>query len=265
MYNPIKEIYRYRHLLQILTNKNLKLKYHGSILGFLWSVLKPIFLMMVYYFVFDKILGRKTPPYAILTGLLPWSFFTNSISSSASSILKNFTLMNQIKFPYEILPLSIIFSNGINLLISMIPLFIFYIIYQVPFQLMMLYFPLLILIELVIIIGLSLFLCSITIFVRDISIILDVVFRAWFFLTPVIYSYSLVTKMNDPEIERLYLLNPMTPIVVSLKWVTGVDPQFGILPPMWGHLLYSFIFGLVFCIVGYFMFNKLRDKFIKLI
>ena len=84
MFKRLKEIYEYRNLLGILIRMELKLKYHGSILGFVWSVMKPLFLMSVYYFVFDKILGRATPPYAILTGLLPWMMFTSSNTASAS-------------------------------------------------------------------------------------------------------------------------------------------------------------------------------------
>ncbi|MCK4667963.1 ABC transporter permease [Candidatus Dependentiae bacterium] len=265
MFKRLKEIYAYRNLLWLLVRKEMKLKYHGSILGFVWSVMKPLFLMMVYYFVFDKILGRSTPPYAILTGLLPWMMFISSNTASANSILKSFNIMNQIRFPYEILPLSKIFSNVINFAISLVVLLTLYAIYKVPFQAYMLYFPILLLIELTLIIGLSLILCSITIFIRDITIILDVIFKAWFFLTPVIYSYSLVTDRSGPLLQKLYLLNPMTPIVVSMKFVMGVDPNFGILPPMWGHLMYSLGLGIILIIIGYILFSKLRNKFIKLI
>src|SRR4030066_602448 len=126
MISHFKKLYAYRELLFTLIKKELKVKYRGSVLGFFWSLLNPILIMLVYSFVFSIVIKQGIPEFAIflICALLPFNFFSNSVNYGAGSIINNANLVKKIYFPKEIIPLSIVFANLVNFFLELIVLFI---------------------------------------------------------------------------------------------------------------------------------------------
>jgi len=146
MISNFKVLFSYRELLFSLTRKELKVKYRGSVLGFLWSLLNPILTMLVYSFVFSIVLRAGIKDFAIflICALLPFNFLSNSVNYGTSSIVANSNLVNKIYFPREIIPLSIVFANLVNFLFELIALFIVLAIMGYKFYLYLYLLPLII-------------------------------------------------------------------------------------------------------------------------
>lgn len=142
--DSIHEIYISKELLINLTTKELKLKYRNSVLGFLWSLLNPIMMMLVYVFAFTYIMPQKVPNYTVilLAALLPWNFFSAAVQGSTGSIVSNANLIKKVYFPREIIPLSIIFSNFVSFIITLTILFAAMFIYHIKIGWVILLYPL---------------------------------------------------------------------------------------------------------------------------
>src|SRR4030065_418715 len=149
MFSGIKTLFSYRELLFSLTKKELKVKYRGSALGFLWSLLNPILTMLVYSFVFSIVLRAGIQEFAIflVCVLLPFNFLSNSVNYGTGSIISNSNLVNKIYFPREIIPLSIVFANFFNFLLELIALFIVLAIMGYKFYLFLYLLPVIIFIQ----------------------------------------------------------------------------------------------------------------------
>ncbi|WP_040213628.1 ABC transporter permease [Clostridium polynesiense] len=215
MIQRIKEILKYKELLQNLTVKELKLKYKNSVLGFFWSFLNPLMMMLVYTFAFKYVLRVTTENFAVvlLAGLLPWTFFQNSINSATTSIVSNGNLVKKVYFPREIIPLSMIFSNFINFLITFIVLFLAIMVFKIKIGAAIILLPIVLILLLGITIGLSLILSSLNVIYRDVSHFVEIIFMAWFYLTPIVYSLDLIPA----QFRGIILLNPLALVVESVR------------------------------------------------
>lgn len=191
--------------------KNLKLRYRGTVLGYLWSLLNPVLMMIVYSIVFSYIvrIGVKNYPIFLLCALLPWGFFSTSLTAASSSIVDNFNLINKVYFPREIFPVSVIFANLLHLIISMIILIVFLSFTQTISILPIFTLPFAIIAHVVFTIGISLLLSCLTVFYRDIKHILEIVMVIWFYATPIVYPLSMVPE----KLQIFFCLNPMAWII----------------------------------------------------
>lgn len=218
MLKKIKEITVYKELLYNLTSKELKLKYKNSALGFFWSFLNPLLMLTVYTFAFKFIMRIEIENYSLvlLAGLLPWNFFNASVQGSTMSLVNNSHLIKKVYFPREIIPLSLIMSNFVNFLMTMIVLFVAMMLFGVPLGINILMLPVVLLLLVMFTTGLSLMLSALNVYYRDVSHFVEILFMAWIYLTPVIYSFSMI-----PEKYRIFLmLNPMTLVVELIRDTT---------------------------------------------
>ncbi|MBP1919674.1 ABC transporter permease [Youngiibacter multivorans] len=218
MLKKIKEITVYKELLFNLTSKELKLKYKNSALGFFWSFLNPLLMLTVYTFAFKFIMKVQIENYSLvlLAGLLPWNFFNASVQGSTMSLVSNSQLIKKVYFPREIIPLSLIMSNFVNFLMTMIVLFAAMMLFGVPLGINILMLPVVLILLVMFTTGLSLMLSVLNVYYRDISHFVEILFMAWIYLTPVIYSFSMI-----PEKYRVFLmLNPMTLVVELIRDTT---------------------------------------------
>ena len=236
------ELLKRRELTKNLVTRQLRVRYKSSSLGFLWSLLNPLLMTLVYYVVFSTMRWRGigTGNYAayLVVGLFPWNLFAGSISDSATSFVGNISLVKKVYFPRIILPVSAVLTNLVNFILSLVVVFILLIIWKVPSGweepsgICLLMLPLLILIELMLACGLSFFISSLNVLFRDVEHMLQVILFAGFFLTPVIYPYTLVVPEKIPS--WLYFLNPMAGIIVSYQSIlfngTFPSPQFVYIP-----------------------------------
>ncbi|AAK80285.1 ABC-2 type transport system permease protein [Clostridium acetobutylicum] len=254
MINSIKEILKYKELLQNLTMKELKLKYRNSALGFFWSFLNPIMLLIVYTFAFKYIMHQTTPNYTVtlLAALLPWQFFQGAVQGSTTSIISNSNLIKKIYFPRQIMPLSIIFSNFVSFLITLVILFGAMIVSQVPFSFTILLLPIILLLLLVFSVGLSLILSSLNVLYRDVSHFVEVLFMLWFYLTPIVYVLDRIPILY----KNILLINPMTMIVECIRSVLleGKMPN-----PF--YIVVILVWDIVLLYVGDRIFRKIENDF----
>jgi ABC-type polysaccharide/polyol phosphate export permease len=222
-----REVYHYRAAVQNLVARDLKVRYSNSALGIVWSLFSPLMMTLVYYVVFTYLVpsGIDKFPVFILAGLLPWTFFSSSISSATNIIAGNGHLINRVYFPREVLPVASLLANAVNFLIALLLLFGFIAVFQVRLGASIVLLPIIILIQLAFTLGLGLFLAAVNVYLRDTQQIVDVGLLAWFFLTPIIYS---IDKLTNPTLRlAVMLLNPLAGLIVAYRHVlyTGDMPD----------------------------------------
>jgi ABC-2 type transport system permease protein len=210
------QVWRFRELLLNLVRKELKVKYKNSALGFVWSLLNPALYLVVFYLVFQVILGVGIPYFAIffLGGLLPWNLFSTALGGATTSIVGNAGLVGKVWFPREILPLASIGAALVHFFLQLLVLAAALVIFQytpsAEYSLALI--PALL--ALLLFLGaLAIALSAINVYMRDTQHLLELVLLAWFWMTPIVYSYDKVAG----RIGSLFLLNPLTPIVITFQ------------------------------------------------
>ena len=185
-----QELIHYRYLLQNLVVRDLKVRYKSSVLGVLWSLLNPLLMMCVFWLVFGVFANRQIRQYPVfvLTGLLPWNFFSASVVGGAYAILGNATLIKKVYFPRELLPVSLVLSNLVNFLIAYLVLIVALYASGLGLTRYALWLPIILLAQLLFTLGLVFFLSAAHLFFRDIAMILDVGMLALFFLTHLFFT-----------------------------------------------------------------------------
>lgn len=233
-----------RVLLKELIKTDFKLKYQGSTLGYLWSVVKPLMLFAVIYIVFVNFLrwGGDIPHYAVylLTGTVLWTFFTEATSLGIQSIVSRGDLLRKINFPKYILVISATVSALISLGINLCIVLVFSLISGVDFRWSILFVPLVIIELYVLALGISFLLGAVYVKYRDVLHIWEVIIQALFYATPIIYPISMVVAAN-PAIAKLLLLNPIAQVIQDARfsivtnetitvWNTEMNPLLRIVP-----------------------------------
>lgn len=220
----IADRYRYSWiLLRELVKTDFKLRYQGSMLGMVWSVLKPLMLFAVMYVVFVRFLrfGAGIPHFAVslLLAQTLWSFFQESTSQGMRAIVDRGDLLRKINFPRYIVVISSTVSAFINLLISLVVVLIFMIINGVEFRWTILLFPLLVIELYLFALAIAFLLSTLYVKFRDIGHIWDVIMQVWFYITPIIYPLSQIIDMGWPIIAKLILIvNPVAQIIQDARY-----------------------------------------------
>lgn len=248
------ELWRYRALVAALAGRDLKGRYRGSVLGFLWTFLNPLLLLLVYALVFSVYFRVQMEHYAVFmfTGLLPWIFFSQGLMEGAGAIVDGGSLVTKVLFPQQVLPAVKVASNFINFLLSLPILLIFMLADGLRPGLTMLAFPAVALVHVVFTFACVLVLCVATVFMRDTRHILGNLITLWFFLTPVLYPLTQV-----PERWRwLVYLNPAAVFTLSYQ-----DALFWGRWPRWDHLSLLALFSLVILAVGARIFEHYKEYF----
>jgi lipopolysaccharide transport system permease protein len=211
----LKELYRYRGLIWNLVVRELKARYRGSMLGFMWSFLNPLLLMSVYSLVFSIYLrfGMENYVVFVLSGLLPWLWFSSSLLEASSSILAGGNLIKKVLFPAEVLPLVVVLSNFINFLLSIPILMLFVIGFKRPVGLALLALPIVIVIQMFFTVGLAFMFSALCVHYRDVQHVLANFLTLWFFLTPVVYPLSNIPK----HYQFIVNFNPVAPLVLAYQ------------------------------------------------
>jgi ABC-2 type transport system permease protein len=206
-------------LIKHMTWRSLASRYRGSALGFVWTLVNPIMLMLVYTFVFKNIFGQNASgvPFQVylMTGILAWNFFSTAAIQASVSLVSGASLVNKSTFPRIVLPASAVLANAVNYLVALPLLLAFILISGVIPTVSMLLLPCVFLLLTVIAIGLGAFLASLMPFFQDLQHLIEVFFTMWFFLTPIVYDISLIPEPWRPW----YALNPMVGIVEFIHTV----------------------------------------------
>ena len=214
--SSIHHWFQYRELIRNLVLRDLRLKYRGSVLGFLWSLVNPLVTVAIYTFAFGFILRVPTPHYVLflVTGLLPWGLFAGSATAATGAIIDSGSLVKSVYFPRAILPVSIVLFNLSQFVMTfVIVLPVVLLIYWIPPTRAMLAFPCLLLLQLIFTIGVALLLATATAFFRDVRHLLEIALQVAFWLTPIIYEVKVVPAAFRP----FALAGPMTPFIMGYR------------------------------------------------
>jgi len=244
----------YSELVRNLTVKEFKLRYRNSLLGFVWSLLNPLAMMIMLTLVFSTLLrsGVENFPVFLLTALLTWRFFSVSTSMSLSSIIGNAPLVTKIYFPRWLLVLSSNLANLIGSSLEFTALFPLLIFLGMRITYSVLLLPVILILEFILIIGVSLILAPLNVYYRDVNQIWDITLQAGFFLCPIIYSISLIPE----RYIFAYSLNPMTHVVESTRKIL----YYNTLPTI-ADFAIILVSGLLLLLAGYLIFRRLELRF----
>lgn len=265
MWNNLATLVRYRGLVRSLVARELKARYRGSVLGFFWSFVNPLLLLSIYSFVFSTILQNsdvKLQPYALFMfcGLLPWTWFSSSLNEASSALISGSNLIKKVLFPAEILPIVSVLANMVHFALGLLILAAFFVgLRYTPDWADLIFFPLVVAIQLIFTTGLVLALSALTVHFRDIRDLLANLLTFWFFATPIIYRY------DAPNVEPymwLFKLNPFFHLSVSYQEILFFRGSF-----IEGHLTLLVVFGVISIGVffaGYWLFDRLRDSFAEM-
>jgi lipopolysaccharide transport system permease protein len=253
MFMPLfREMGARRELFKSLVVRNLKIRYKGSALGFLWSLMDPI-LMVAVYFLFAKLTRFQVDLPYLLSGVLTWQFLSLCIGDSFHAVTGNPSLVKKVYFPRLILPLTMSVANLINFMLTLVVLFGFLLLSGVDFQFTRwLYLPVVIFMEFLIGTGLALFVSSVMVYFRDTQHLVGIGMMAWFFLSPVIYPLHLVPE----KYLSIYLLNPMCTVLMGFRACLLGQPF------IWGPATAgAVLIALGLLIFGFWTFTKLEPCF----
>ena len=255
MIELVRDSIRYRELIWALALKELKLRYKRSVLGFLWALLNPLLLMLVTTLVFSTLLGGGIPHYAIfvLSMILPWTFFSQSLSYAAESVVGNGDLLKKVRVAKLIFPLAAVASNMINLLLSLIPLVLIVLVMGHPFYVTWLYLPVPLLALTILTVGATFFFATANVYYRDVAHILQVVLQVWFYITPILYDINLFPA----HYRWIFKLNPLGFVMNGFR----LSVYYGILPTA-QSIIASFVCAFLALFVGFAIFRRYQDQFV---
>lgn len=250
----LSDVWRYRFLLQNLVFRELKIKYKGAVLGVFWSMLQPLFLLLVYTFAFRYVVRIRVEhfPVFLFAVLLPWTFLSTSLGAGVSAITDHGSLVKKIYFPRAVLPLATVFFNLIQFLLTLLVFIPALPLLEVPLTPALLALPLLIALQLPFVAGLVLAASALYVSFRDLRHFVELLLQFWFWLTPVVYPLDLVPARFAP----FFVLNPMVHFAGAYRKLilTGRLPSI----PEW--LLLAALSG-VFFAAGWRIFQRRSPRF----
>jgi ABC-type polysaccharide/polyol phosphate export permease len=246
------ELIRYRSLVFNLVSKDLKVRYKNSVLGFMWSLLNPLLMMLVFTFVFTQLIGVvgtiENFPVFVLIGLLAWNWTATSVAAGTKAIIDNAPLINKVYFPRMLLPVSVVLSHMIHYILALPVLLVFMGIYGMSFSPWLVYLPVIIMVQTIFLIALVLILSALHVYFRDTIVLVEVGLTAWFFMTPIFYR---VEDVVPDLVQWMYWLNPMASIIAELHTVL----YYGSVPdPLF--MARTLVTALVLLVIGYVLFSR---------
>ncbi|MCQ2435193.1 MAG: ABC transporter permease [Oscillospiraceae bacterium] len=255
----IRELVQYREMIASFVRKDLKGRYKGSVLGFLWTFINPLLQLLVYTMVFSVILKSSIENYYmhLFVALVPWIFFASSLTTGSHLILDQKNMIKKIYFPREVLPVAYTTSSFCNMLFSFI--IVFAVIATMRLGVSWAALPWLIpvmAIQYILVLGMNFITSSVTVYCRDLEHIMGVLSMAWMYLSPVVYGVQFIPEGWD----KFYMYNPMAPIILAYR-----DILYYKTAPNLGQLGQAFLISLGVLLVGVLVFEKLQKRFAEVL
>ena len=261
----IESLWQHRSLIATMTKREVIGRYRGSMLGILWSFFNPVFMLVVYTFVFSVVFqarwtggseSRLEFALILFSGLLVYTMFAECLNRAPGIILSNANYVKKVVFPLEILPVVTLLTAVFHLIISFVVWLLFYIMFFGIPQITIVLFPLVLTPLIIFTFGVSLALASLGVFLRDISQVVTVLTTALLFVSPIFFPVSALPE----QFQTLMLLNPLTPVIEATRAVL----IFGKLPSL-GLWVTQLIVSALVAWVGYAWFQKMRKGFADVI
>lgn len=288
MIGELKELWRFRELLLAMVERELRIRYKNSFVGFFWSLLNPLITVFVMWLVFSFLLKNNTPNFSayMLAAYLPYMFFCTALMDSAQSVLVALPVVRKVYFPREILPLAGVIANFIHFALALLVFFLFlFMVWAIsgfkvtPFSWRGFFLPIPLLITLSLTTGMSLLISALNVFYEDVKYILSVLLYLLYFVTPIFYFsetvwYALEGQANRDLIYTIYHLNPLATLATAFREVLlapgkievnhhGTVELVGNLPT--NFIMFGITTAMSFAILGfgYHVFNKLKWRFVE--
>lgn len=258
----LREIWRYRDLIELFVKRNIVVQYKQTVLGPLWYIIQPILTVIMNMVVFGGIAGMSTDgiPQVIfyMAGNVCWFYFSDCLNQTSSTFTTNQAMFGKVYFPRLVVPIATILSNLLRFGIQMALFVLIYVYYfangsGICPTLHILLVPLFVVMLAGLGLGFGILVSSMTTKYRDLTILFTFIVQLWMYATPIVYPLSMVT---GPKLRMLILLNPMTSVIEAFKYATLGQGYFS-----WLALGYSFCFMAILLIVGVVIFNKVQRSF----
>ena len=246
----------YRELVRNLVIRDLKVRYRNSVFGFAWSLLNPLFLMVVLSVVFTVAFERATPvgnfPAFLIVGLIAWNFTSTSLSRAVNSVLENKQLVNKVFFPREVIPASVVLANFVHFVLAIPVLVIILMVLGVMPTPTILLLPPVMLIHLELVLGIALFVSCVNVFYRDMGVAMEVLLQAWFFATPIIYHHWILPVW----LQKPFMVNPLAAIITAYRDILLLG-QF----PDRNFTLGALVSSTLIFFIGYAVYTRYAPRF----
>jgi lipopolysaccharide transport system permease protein len=250
------ELWEYRELLYFLTWRDIKVRYKQTVLGAAWAILQPIFTMVIFSIFFGQL--AKVPsdqiPYPIFSfaALVPWTFFANGLTQSATSLVGSSNLLQKVYFPRMIIPIAAVLSGGVDFVLAFLILLGMMAFYGIWPTAAIIWLPLLLLLALITSLGVGLWLTALNVQFRDVKYAIPFLVQAWLFASPIAYSSSMLSQ----PWRTIYGLNPMAGVIEGFRWsLLGTNTQPGAI------ILVSGLAAILSLISGAFIFRRMEKTF----
>jgi len=260
--NYWRDLWHYRELFYILSWRDIKVRYKQTIIGVLWSVLRPLLTMVIFTIVFNRLAGMSSgsaAPYAIMVyaGMLPWQFFSVSLSDASSSLISNTNLISKVYFPRLIIPAASIITNLIDLFIAFLLLFGLYFFYGYMPDLKLFLLPLFILMAMAISLGMGLYITALNVKYRDFRYIIPFLIQFGLYISPVGFNSDVISG----KWKLVYYLNPMASIIDGFRWCLLRGDQV----IYWNGFMISAFVAIYFMWAGLRKFRRMEKSFADVI
>jgi len=255
MNRPVQYLF---DLTLVLTRKEIQVRYKNNVLGYLWSVLQPLSFALVYFIAFKIFMRVQMENYTLylLTGMFPWQWFANSVNEASGTFISNAPIIKKINFPRNLLVAANIIKDAIHFILCIPVIMLFCFIYDSPISITWLYgIPILLVLQTVMIYGLSLLISTLNLFFRDLERIVTILVTFLFFLTPIVYNYEMVPE----KYRQLLALNPMAFLMTSWRslFLSGqMDWKAILITLVWSVILYG---------LGQIIYKKLVWRFAEVL
>ena len=250
----LRELWRARELVRTLVERELRARYKQAVLGFAWAIVTPFVMMVVFPLFFQRVVKVDThgAPYPLFSylGLLPWTFFSSSVSQGGTSLLTNNQLLNKVYCPREVFPLASVGVAGVDMLIAVAPLAVLFILTTYAPSPSSIWVPVLLLVQMSFTLGVVLFISVLIIYMRDVRHALPIALQLGLFATPVAYGMEVIPASLRVAYSAL---NPLAPVIDGYRRTV----LYG-LPPDWHLLVPAMIASALWLIFGYAAFKRLE-------
>lgn len=257
MIRSLREVLRRREMLATLIVRNLKIRYKNSTLGFVWTVLNPIFMALIYWLFIVRVAKAPVSIGEILVGVFAWNYVVMSVMDAVHAVVGNANLVKKIAFPRIILPLATSMANSVNFLLSQLVVIAYLVVAHSAPSPWIALLPLVFLAHFCLCLGLALLVSCANVFFRDTEHIVGVLLTAWFFLSPVMYTLELL-QGHGQRVLGIYALNPVAGIVTAYRAM--LLPAETVMPPAWAFAGSFALCGLVL-VLGYAAFQRFQQYF----
>ena len=256
----LQELWAYRELLYFLMWRDVKVRYKQTVLGILWVVLQPLLMMLVFAFLFGKMVGIKSDgiPYSLFAyaGLLTWTFFSSAVNSAGNSVVNSAGLITKVYFPRMLVPAAAVGATLVDFAVSFVPLAAMMIFWKVRLTSQLLLLPIFIVMLVILALGVGMWMAALNTKYRDIRLALPFLLQLWFFASPIIYPLSLV----EGQLGWLLALNPMAGIIEGFR-----ASIYGHKPFDWPAIGFAGVAAILFLVYATYNYRRAERQFADLV